>query len=130
MDFKKLTPNMMVENVAETVAFYRDVLGFTLEMTVPEAPPYTWALMRRGDVEVMFQERASLAEDMPLFKGLSIGGALTLYFDVQGVERLFDAVCKRVQIVRDLHTTFYGTREFAIQDCNGFVLTFAEEGAG
>jgi hypothetical protein len=28
--------------------------------------------------------------------------------------------------VQDLHTTFYGAREFAIQDCNGYVLAFAE----
>ena len=114
---EKCTPAMMVENVAETVAFYRDLLGFKLVMAVPENTPFAWALMQRDEVEVMFQERASLAADLPVSKGLPLGGVLTFYIDMQGVERFFDAIRKRVQIVRHLHTTFYGTREFAIRDC-------------
>ena len=31
-----LTPNLMVNDVEETVEYYTDVLGFTLLMTVPE----------------------------------------------------------------------------------------------
>ena len=129
MTLEKLTPNMMVENVAETVAFYRDVLGFNLVMTVPENTPFVWALMQRDEVEVMFQERASLTEEVPLFEGMALGGALTFYIDMQGVEALYEKIRAQVQVVMDLKTTFYGKREFAIQDCNGFILTFAE-GAG
>jgi len=36
MKFKKLTPNMMVDDVRESVKFYTDILGFTLNMVVPE----------------------------------------------------------------------------------------------
>ena len=121
---------MMVENVAETVAFYRDVLGFTLIMSVPEDHPVDWALMQRGEVEVMFQARASLTEEVPLFEGLPIGGALTFYIDMQGVEALYQQIRAQVQVVQDLQTTFYGKREFAIADCNGFILTFAEGADG
>ncbi len=118
----------MVENVAETVAFYRDVLGFTLVMNVPESSPFDWALMKHGEVEVMFQARASLIKEVPLFKGMPLGGALTFYIDMQGVEALYEQIRAQVQVVQDLQTTFYGTREFAIVDCNGFILTFAEGG--
>ena len=130
MTVEKLTPNMMVENVAETVAFYRDLLGFNLVMTVPENTPFVWALMQRDEVEVMFQERASLTEEIPLFKGMPLGGALTFYIDMQGVEALYEKIRAQVQVVQDLRTTFYGKREFAIQDCNGFILTFAEGNGG
>ncbi len=33
-----------------------------------------------------------------------------------------------VEIVADLHTTFYGTREFYFRDCNGYILSFSEAG--
>lgn len=117
---------MMVENVNETVDFYREVLGFNLVMTVPDSGAFDWALVKREEVEVMFQARASLTEEVPLFKDKPVGGALTFFIRMQGVEDLYRQIHPKVNVVQDLHTTFYGTREFAIQDCNGFVLTFAE----
>ncbi len=128
MTLQKLTPNMMVENVNETVNFYRDVLGFNLVMNVPDSGSFDWALMKRGEVEMMFQARASLTEDLPLFKELPLGGALTFYIDMRGVDALYDQIRSQVTVVRDPQTIFYGTREFTIEDCNGFILTFAEGG--
>lgn len=119
---------MMVEDVNETITFYRDILGFDLVMTVPDSGRFDWALVRRGEVEVMFQTRASLAEDLPQFKERPIGGALTLYIDMQDIDALYEHVHGRVDVVKDLETTFHGTREFTIQDPNGFALTFAEGG--
>jgi catechol 2,3-dioxygenase-like lactoylglutathione lyase family enzyme len=34
--FKKLTPDLMVHDVAKTVRFYTERLGFKLDMLVPE----------------------------------------------------------------------------------------------
>lgn len=128
MTLNKLTPNMMVEDVNATVAFYRDVLGFNLVMTVPDSGRFDWALVKRDEVEVMFQARASLSEELPLFDGQPIGGVLTFYIDMEGVDELYETLRPRVTVVKDLDATFYGTREFSIQDCNGFILTFAEGG--
>lgn len=128
MTLQKLTPNMMVEDVNQTVDFYRDMLGFKLVMTVPERGRFDWALVQRDGVEIMFQTRASLSRDVPLLQDRLLGGALTFYLDVQGVEALYEQIRNRVEIIQDLHTTFYSTREFAVQDCNGFILTFAETG--
>jgi hypothetical protein len=32
-----------------------------------------------------------------------------------------------ILIVQDMHTTFYGSREFAIKDCNAYILAFSEQ---
>ena len=128
MTLTKQTPNMMVEDVNATVEFYRDVLGFNLVMTVPDSGRFDWALVKRDEVEVMFQTRASLSDELPLFEGQAIGGALTFYIKMDGVEELYETLRPRVTVVKDLNPTFYGTREFSIQDCNGFILTFAEGG--
>ena len=116
----------MVEDVNETVTFYQDVLGFALLASVPEEGQFNWAMMQHDAVEIMFQSRASLTKDVPLFKDKAIGGSLTLYIDVEDIKGLYGQVQNRVTILHEMTTTFYGTREFTIQDCNGYVLTFAQ----
>lgn len=126
MKLKKITPNLMVEDISKTLKFYEDVLGFKLDQSVPDDPPYEWASVKSGEVELMFQARTSLSEDMPLFEGMPIGGTLTLFVRMQGIQELYDRVHQQVELVQDLFETFYGMREFSIKDPNGYVLTFAE----
>ena len=123
---KNLTPNLMVEDVNQTVDFYKNVLGFDVLATVPETGHFNWAMLKQGGVEMQFQARASLTEEIPSFKDKAIGGALTLYIGVEGIKELYERLKDKVTIVQDMHTTFYGTQEFAIQDCNDFVISYAE----
>ena len=123
----QLTPNMMVDDMPAAIAFYRDVLGFDLVMTVPQAEPFDWALLRRADVQVMFQTRASLEAEVPYLAGRALGGALTLYIDTEDVSGLYERVRPKAEIIHEVATTFYGKREFSLRDPNGFVLTFAED---
>ena len=123
---RKLTPNLMVEDVNKTVDFYKNMLGFDVLATVPETGQFNWAMLKQGDVEMQFQTRASLSEEIPAFKDRAIGGALTLYIDVEDVTALYNALKDKVAIVQDMHTPLYGTQEFAIEDCNGFVLSFSQ----
>jgi len=129
MVFSKLTPNLMVEDVNNTIEFYKNILGFELVMTVPEEGTFDFALMKSGNVEIMFQSRESLSEDFrPEFKNKKTYEVLTLYVDMENIEGLLHKINDKVTIIKDLHTTFYGTQEFAIKDCNGYILTFAEGG--
>ncbi|MDX1546150.1 MAG: VOC family protein [Rhodothermales bacterium] len=128
MLLKKPLPDMMVDDVNATVAFYRDVLGFDLVMTVPDRGRLDWALLRRGGAEVLFQDRQRLADELPVFAERPVGGALTFYFNLDGIDGLYEQVRGRLPLVQDLRPTFYGTREFSVQDNNGFILTFAEDG--
>lgn len=123
---KKLSPNLMVEDVNRTIDFYRDILGFTLITTVPEEGQFGWALMQRDGIEIMFQSRESLSQDMPIFKGRAIGSSLNFYIEVTGLKEFHQRIKAQVKIVEDFRTTFYGMQEFAIEDCNGYILSFAE----
>lgn len=135
---KKLWPNIMVADVARTIDFYERVLGFTMVMAVPadsqdilfQRPagrPLVYALLKHGEVEMMFQERASLSETVPCFAGAIPGTApLTFYFEVEDVDGLRRQIDGKAEVVKDLHDTFYGMREFYVRDCNGYVLGFAQ----
>ena len=123
---KKLTPNLMVEDVQQTLAFYTEVLGFTVLTTVPEHPPLGFAIVQRDQVTLMFQSRPSLSENVPALTGSPIGASQTFYIEVEGVLDLYEALHGKVEIVVDLHKTFYGTQEFYFRDCNGYILSFSE----
>ncbi len=127
MQLKKLTPNIMVEDVKRTTTFYKDVLGFELAASVPpDGETLDWAMLKRDGVEMMFQSRPSLSGELPLFAEKTIGGALTFYIEVADIQALYTDLKGKVTLLQELHQTFYDTQEFVIQDHNGFVLTFAE----
>jgi len=123
---KKLTPNLMVDDVQQTLAFYHDVLGFNVLMTLPDHPPFDFAIVQRDQVELMFQSRTSLSENVPALTGHPIGASQTFYIEVDGLTKLYENLRDQVDIVVDLHTTFYGTQEFYFRDMNGYILSFAE----
>ena len=126
MHMKHLTPNLMVEDVNKTLRFYREILKFELVMAVPTQGRLEWALMKCGDVEIIFQSRFSLTEELVALRDVEIGGSLTLYFEIRGIEELYEMVKDQVEIVQELHPTFYGLMEFAMRDCNGYILVFAD----
>jgi len=127
MVYKKLSPNLVVEDVNKAVDFYRDILKFELHMSVPETGDLKWAAMKRDHVEIMLQARDSASRAIPLMENKEAGGSVTLYIEMENVVELYDAIKEKVVLIEDLHTKPYGMREFSIQDNNGFILTFAEE---
>lgn len=124
--FNKLTPNLLVGSVERSLAFYVDTLGFARGMTVPEASPFAFASVTSGSIEIFFNDAAGAVEEYPGFAGMPIGCTGTLFIDVQGVDALHDRLKPSVKIVMPIDTKFYGMREFAIVDPDGYVITFAE----
>jgi uncharacterized glyoxalase superfamily protein PhnB len=127
--FKKLTPNLLVSNLERSLAFYVDTLGFERGMTVPDAPPFVFASVTSEPVEIFLNDAATAAKEYPAFAGKPIGATGTLYIEVEGVDALHDRIKSAVTIVMPLATQFYGMREFAIEDPDGYVLTFGERNA-
>ena len=123
---KKLTPNLIVANVERSLAFYEDVLGFTRAMTVPEQSPFVFASVTSGPIEVFFNDRSFVAKESPQFAGRQLGGGNLMFIELEGVDALHDAIEDRVKVIMPLVTQWYGMREFAIEDPDGYVITFAE----
>jgi len=124
--FKKLTPNLLVANVERSLAFYEGVLGFERGFTVPEQSPFAFASVTGGPVEIFFNDAAGAIKEYPGFGGKPIGATGTMYIEVEGVDALHDRLKPTVPIVMPLLTQFYGMREFAIEDPDGYVITFAQ----
>jgi uncharacterized glyoxalase superfamily protein PhnB len=127
--FKKITPNLLVSNVERSLAFYVDTLGFARGMTVPDASPFVFASVTSEPVEIFLNDAATAVKEYPAFAGKPIGATGTLYIEVEGVDALHDRITSKVKIVMPIATQFYGMREFAIEDPDGYVLTFGERAA-
>jgi uncharacterized glyoxalase superfamily protein PhnB len=125
---KKLTPNLIVADVSRSIAFYRDVLGFTLEQTVPDAEPFVFAIVKSGGVEIFLNAPGPAHEEYPAFKDRSIGGTLTLFIEVGDIRASYAELESRVQVVMPLETKWYGVTEFAFLDPDGYIITFAQPG--
>ncbi|WP_239617985.1 VOC family protein [Cohnella mopanensis] len=125
---QSITANLKVNNVKDTLVFYKDVLGFEVIVTVPEydQPVLDWGMVKNGGAELMFQETASLEGEYPVLRNHSGVGCLSLFIKVNDLEGLFDKIKDKVEVLKPIHKTFYDVNEFAILDNNGFVLTFAE----
>jgi uncharacterized glyoxalase superfamily protein PhnB len=125
--FRKLTPNLIVASVDRSLAFYTDLLGFERGMTVPAEAPFVFAAVTGGGVEIFFNDRSTVAKESQQLAGRSIGdGGNTMFIEVEGVDALHDRLKDRVTIVMPIATQWYGMREFAFEDPDGYVITFAE----
>lgn len=124
---ESLTPNIMVKDVNQTLEYYQEVLGFEIVDTNPREGKLEWGFVKKGEAGLMFQEMASLKAEYPTLSSTPLGGAMTFYILVQkNIEAWFSTLKGKVKVVKELNTTFYGTKEFAIEDINGFILTFSE----
>jgi uncharacterized glyoxalase superfamily protein PhnB len=123
---ESLSPNIFVESMDETIAFYQSI-GFQLIMTVPETgSDLVWAMMTNGHVTFMFQTFVSLGDELPNISRRN-GGSLLFYIQLKKIREFFELINEKVTVVKGLEKTFYGATEFSILDNNNYVLTFAED---
>jgi lactoylglutathione lyase len=124
--FASVTPNLIVRDIAASTAFYRDVLGFSIKQTVPDQAPFVFVWLERDGVPVFLNDPGAVEKDMPGASARPAGGTATLFFVVSDVDGFHAAVGPRARVVMPLKTQFYGMREFAIEDPDGHILTFAQ----
>jgi hypothetical protein len=121
-----LSPNIFVQSMQETLAFYKSI-GFQTVMTVPETGDNPdWAMMANGEVIFMFQSFSSLGDELPAISRQN-GGSLLFYIKLKKIRDFFEQVKNKVTVLKGIEKTFYGAIEFSILDNNNYVLTFAED---
>jgi len=127
MKVQKLTPNLIVRDVAASMKFYQAVLGLQPAITVPDQAPYVFGSVSNGSVEIFFNDQRFVAEDYPPLGNRPIGGSLTQFVEVEGIQEVMAAVQKAgAKIVMPIKDQFYGMREFAFEDPEGWIITIAE----
>lgn len=124
--FTSVTPNLIVRDIARSTAFYRDVLGFAIKQTVPDAEPFVFVWLERDGVPVFLNDVTAAAAEHPELAHGPFGGTCTLFIVLTDVDRYHDAIASKATVTMPLKTQFYGMREFSIVDPDGHLITFAE----
>jgi len=125
--YTNMTTNLMVENVDESVAFYRDILGFSVVASVPgDSGSLQFAILLKDNLNLMLQEKHNLIGEYPILDTPEVHPSTTLYITVDNFNDLYRELKSKYEILCDVHETFYGSKEFAIVDNSGYVLTFTE----
>lgn len=125
--YKSMTTNLMVESVDKSIVFYRDVLGFSVVTSVPgKGNELQFAIMSNDDILLMLQEKDNLIEEYPVLATPEVHPSVSLYIVVDNLDAVYEDIREKYQINTELHPSFYGAREFAVTDVDGYVLTFTE----
>lgn len=130
MTVNSITPDLMVEDIEETIAWYEELLDAEVVATLPAeaGSEHFWAQVSIDGSQLMFQERDSLEEKLPALSGESVGGAVPLYIDVDDAEKRHATLeASDANIVKPPHETEFGWRQFAATDPNGYLLWFGEK---
>lgn len=122
--FYTVQPILLVPDVAATAKFYCEKLGFSLSFLYGDPP--THGAVSRGDwttegAHIQFSQRDELdatpcGVELYFFVGSQIGQLFAIY------------AANGVEVVREPATMPWGMREFAICDCNGYLLRFGTPG--
>jgi uncharacterized glyoxalase superfamily protein PhnB len=120
-----LTPVLVVDEVEPCLRFWTEKLGFTVENQVPgDNGKLVFASAKAGDVEVMYQTRASVLAERPGADDLN-GHSTVLFITVDDIDRIETAV-SGAPVVKPRHDTFYGSTELYVREPGGNVVGFAQ----
>ena len=119
---RKLTANLIVENIEACLPFWLDRLGFEKTVEVPDGARLGFVILKHGAVEVMLQSRASLAKDVP---EIAEGEHRSiLYCELDALDSTRKALDDWPKVTPE-RTTFYGAREIIVRDPEGNVVFFS-----
>ena len=124
---KKITPVVYVEEIEPVLPFWVDRLGFEKTVEVPEGDRVGIVILQKGGVEIMYQSRESVANDIPALTGQPTGGSF-LFIEVESLDEVERAL-QGVTPVTPRRKTFYGSDELIVREPAGNVVTFAQMGA-
>jgi len=119
-------PLIQVFDMPTSVAFYRDVLGFTVVRQSSPGDDFDWGLLKLGGAELMLntayekearppapdRSRIAAHEDTAFYFGCSDVDAAYAYLRVRGVD------------VQEPTVAPYGMKQLYLKDPDGYVICF------
>ena len=119
---KSIVNNLVIPSIEDCLPFYIDRLGFEKTVEVPHGDQLGFVILKRGELEIMMQSRASVADDIAPLAADSYRAAL--YIEVEQLAPIRKMLTDWPRVVPE-RTTFYGAREIIVRDPAGNVLCFA-----
>ncbi|MGH7783117.1 MAG: VOC family protein [Candidatus Binatia bacterium] len=118
MSVVEFRPMLWTEDLKATIGFYGNVLAFTVSEFSEDRG---WASLSLDDVAIML---AKPNEHTPYDK---IGFTGSFYFTTDDVDALWEKLKDKARVCYGIEDFYYGMREFAVYDNNGYPLQFGQK---
>jgi uncharacterized glyoxalase superfamily protein PhnB len=118
MKLNSLRPILWVDDVKKTIDWYVSQLGFEKQKFEEYLQ---WGEVKKDEVWIMF---AKPNEHMP-YEGSKFTGSL--YLNTDDIDAWWQKLKDSSFIFYGIENFEYGMREFAIRDCNGYIIQFGQE---
>jgi uncharacterized glyoxalase superfamily protein PhnB len=125
MNVKRITPVLFVPEVEPCVKFWMERFGFQKTAEVPDGNKLAFAMLQKGNVELMYQSYASADKDVSAVSQAVRKGPTFLYVEVDSLDQAISAI-QGTEIVMPIRDTFYGSKEIGIKDPAGHYITLAQ----
>lgn len=120
---KNLIPHLTVKSVKETINFYCNKLGFKTGFIQKDPNGNeNFAILKNGDVEIMIGYTTANLKRLKGFSGHS--ASVIFYVEIADPDELYNKIKDDVNVIRHITDTQWDTREFWIEECNGYYLAF------
>jgi catechol 2,3-dioxygenase-like lactoylglutathione lyase family enzyme len=116
-------PVFRVANIARSITWYADVLGFAADPFGPPSDP-SFAILRRDGVELMLQKASGGVGRPPATA--EAGGGWDAYIRVSDAHTFRDGVRMKAPGTSPVERRVYGCLEFVVTDPDGHVLVFGQ----
>lgn len=120
---RTIMPSLTVNDLDESVAWYTDVLGFTVkERSAPDAPRRGATLVAGDVVFMLWQDDFAQGRDRP--KGIGLRFFLNT---VQDIHQVADEILARGgTLAEEITRRPWGAKDFSVVDPDGFRITITE----
>lgn len=123
MTLASMVPMVSVSDVARSVDFYQQAFGFKVMNTYEIEGQLNWVFLQSDTVDLML-----VAAEAPF--GDRLHRDVILYFYPLNIEELHASLQQQGFNVGELSTTFYGMKEFRLEDPDGYELCFGQDVIG
>ena len=123
-----LSPTLMVQNIAKSLEFYTQTLGFEEigRMAGPDGN-LIFGNIKWKEVHIMFGSTAWLPPEAVPHRGTGVDFYITGEAE-DDIDQFYQMLKdKGVNIVKEIEDQFWGDRTFSIQDPDGYQFTFAKQ---
>jgi uncharacterized glyoxalase superfamily protein PhnB len=119
-----IAPYLIVDDIFESAAFYRDKLGFDFNRIWGEPPQFV--IVHRDGVEIMLKSIGSTGHVRPNHRVYE-DAPWDAYIWIKDADALYEELRSRgVKITREIENAPYGCRDFDVEDNSGYILCFGQ----
>ena len=119
-NIRQLQPLFAVQNIDQSIAFYRDRLGFSLVSQAESEGNVFWCWLERGGSAVMLQQADDDEDGPPEGRGRGV----TFYFICDDADAMYAELSSRGVPVAPPREAYYGMNQLFVPEPNGYTLCF------